>query len=135
MGLFKFVANVLGVLSPAHIRFVTLFSRAHKVGVDQYGNQYYRADPRPEYKRERRWVIYKGTVDASRVPPEWHGWLHHQSERIPGDDVPSGRRSWQRPPQPNLTGTDRAYRPPGHVLSGGQRDRASGDYHPWTPSE
>jgi NADH:ubiquinone oxidoreductase subunit len=34
---------------------------------------------------------------------------------------------------PNLTGTDRAYRPPGHTLQGGRRDRATGDYEPWTP--
>jgi hypothetical protein len=27
--------------------------------------------------KERRWVVYEGEVDGSRVPPEWHAWLHH----------------------------------------------------------
>ena len=34
---------------------------------------------------------------------------------------------------PNLTGTKAAYRPPGHILKGGQRDKATGDYEAWTP--
>jgi NADH:ubiquinone oxidoreductase subunit len=32
-----------------------------------------------------------------------------------------------------MTGTNRAYRPPGHVLAGGHRDAATGDYEAWTP--
>ena len=32
-----------------------------------------------------------------------------------------------------LTGTDQAYRPPGHTLKGGRRAKATGDYEPWTP--
>ena len=131
MGLFKF----LGSLSPAHINWVTLFSGARKVGVDGFGNKYYRAKPRPGYKRERRWVIYKGTPEASKVPPEWHGWLHHQTDELPSEMETSFRRSWQKPHQPNLTGTNMAYRPPGHILKGGKRDSATGDYEAWTPNE
>ena len=52
-------------------------------------------------------------------------------------DTPPGeaeqRFDWQKDHLPNLTGTRYAYRPPGHVLSGGQRDKATGDYEPWTP--
>ena len=33
-----------------------------------------------------------------------------------------------------LTGTDLAYRPPGHTLMGGHRAKATGDYEPWTPA-
>ena len=35
---------------------------------------------------------------------------------------------------PNLTGTNEAYRPPGHVLVGGKRQPATADYEPWRPS-
>ena len=35
----------------------------------------------------------------------------------------------------NMTGTNQAYRPPGHVLESGQRDKAYGDYKAWTPPE
>ena len=127
--------NLLGTLSPAHISFFTWSSGSKLVGKDETGNKYYRAKARPGYKLERRWVIYKGRPDASKVPAQWHGWLHHQSNDVPSDDVPSFRRPWQKPHQPNVTGTNLAYRPPGHILAGGQRDKATGDYTPWTPPQ
>ncbi len=129
MGLFSF----LGVLSPVHITWVTWTSGAVRVGCDQEGNKYYRAKPRKGYNRERRWVVYKGEAEASRVPPEWHGWLHYQTNVHPAANDMSFRREWQKPHQKNLTGTSGAYRPPGHVLSGSRRDKATGDYEAWRP--
>ncbi len=129
MGFFSF----LGVLSPVHIHFVTLFSGAKRVGTDAQGNVYYRAKARKGYKHERRWVKYRGEAEASKVPPEWHGWLHHQTDIFPSEQSPSFRRAWMKPHQQNMTGTTGAYRPPGHILEGGQRDKATGDYEPWTP--
>ena len=131
MGLFK----ILGVLSPAHISWFTWTARKELVGTDEFGNKYYQAKPRPGYKYPRRWVIYKGEPEASNVPPEWHGWLHHQTDEVPDPEGGSFRRPWQKPHQPNLTGTTEAWRPPGHVLEGGQRDRATGDYEAWKPPE
>ena len=131
MGLLKF----LGALSPAHINFFTWAWRGQRVGVDQTGNIYYRGRPRTGYKRERRWVIYEGAAEASKVPPEWHGWLHHQTDAYPEEGTDSFRRDWQKPHKPNLTGTKQAYRPPGHVLEGGRRDAATGDYEVWHPPE
>lgn len=131
MGLFSF----LGVLSPAHMGFVTLISGAKLVGQDTAGNKYYRAKPRKGYKRERRWVIYDGAPEATKVPPEWHGWLHHQTDQVPADGQQSFRRPWQKPHQPNRTGTQEAYRPPGHILEGGKRDKATGDYEAWQPPQ
>ena len=66
---------------------------------------------------------------------EWFGWLHHQSDRVPESGEESFRRLWQKPHNPNLTGTAQAYRPPGHLLKGGQRDKATGDYEAWRPPE
>ncbi len=131
MGFFSF----LGALSPVHINWVTWVSGARIVGHDQQGNVYYHAKPRKGYKRERRWVLYKGEAEASRIPPEWHGWIHHQTDDIPAPGSPSFRRSWQKPHVANMTGTNKAYRPPGHVLSGGRRDKATGDYEAWRPAE
>lgn len=133
--MFKTLKSLLGVLSPVHIASVTLFSGARRVGEDQLGNKYFVAKPRPGYKRERRWVIYNGAPEASKVPPEWHGWLHHQTDEIPDEQTTSFRRTWQKPHKPNMTGTKQAYRPPGHVLAGGQRDKATGDYEAWRPPE
>ncbi len=129
------LSEYLGVLSPAHIFFFTAFGRGRRVGQDSSGNRYYRAKPRRGYSRERRWVVYNGAPEASRVPPEWHGWLHHQSDRVPESGDESFRRSWQKPHNQNLTGTTQAYRPPGHLLKGGQRDKATGDYEAWRPPE
>lgn len=129
MGFFSF----LGVLSPVHIRWFTLTHRKKLVGVDHLGNRYYSGNPRKGYKHDRRWVIYKGAPEASSIPPEWHGWMHHQTDMVPDDKRDSYRRDWQKPHQPNLTGTNLAYRPPGHILEGGKRDKATGDYEPWKP--
>jgi len=135
MGLLSPITNFLGVLSPAHITFVTLFSGAKLVGTDSFGNKYYRAKARKGYNRERRWVIYKGAPEASAIPPEWHGWMHHQTDVVPDASGSSFRRPWQKAFEPNLTGTLQAYRPPGHILKGGQRDKATGDYEAWTPDQ
>jgi len=131
MGLLSPIASLLGAISPAHIYFVTLITGARLVGRDDFGNKYYRAKPRKGYNRERRWVIYNGAAEASKIPPEWHGWMHHQTNETP--QANSYRRVWQKPHQQNLTGSTQAYRPPGHILSGGQRDKATGDYEAWKP--
>jgi len=108
-----------------------------EVGRDAAGHRYYRHKKGGttmdcSLQKERRWVVFNGEVEASRVPPEWNGWLHHTTDNVPSAD--GGRRyPWMREPIPNRTGTDRAYRPPGHTLRGGIRDRATGDYEPWTP--
>ncbi len=101
-----------------------------RVGEDKFGNRYYRGKPRTGYKRDQRWVIYKGMDEASKVPPEWHAWLHHLTDK-PLDET--HRHAWQKDHVPNLTGTRAAYHPPGSVLRGGERKRGTGDYEPWTP--
>lgn len=132
----KNIFKILGVLSPVHIVLATLLAFRKKVGVDQFGNVYYEKKPIKGYKKTRRWVMYKGAAEASSVPPEWHGWLHHQTDVLPSQDgAVSYRREWQKPHEANQTGTEHAYRPPGHILSGGERDPATGDYEAWTPSK
>jgi NADH:ubiquinone oxidoreductase subunit len=129
------ILSLLGAMSPVHIEWVTIFSGAKRVGRDSQGNRYFRAKTRKGYNHDRRWVIYKGVPEASKVPPEWHGWLHHQTDIVPASDQASPRRAWQKPHVQNLTGTAQAYRPPGHILAGGQRDKATGDYEAWTPND
>ena len=103
------------------------------VGEDELGNKYYEERGKPyRPRRRRRWVVYNGEVEASRVTADWHGWLHYTNDEPP---VPNAARyAWQKPHQKNLTGTVDAYRPRGHDYRGGQRARATGDYEPWTPS-
>ena len=108
------------------------------VGTDQFGNRYYRergqvrgARGSVYGARERRWVLYKGAAEASSVPAEWHGWLHHTVEAPPGPETRA--HPWQKTQQPNLSGTPKAYHPPGSVLMGGHRQAAAGDYEAWRP--
>jgi len=103
------------------------------VGTDSTGNRYYREKRPQPGRRERRWVLYQGEAEASRVPADWHGWLHHRTD-VPPPPGGKPKRPWQKEHLPNLTGTAQAYRPPGHVLRGGRRDRATGDYEPWRPN-
>jgi NADH:ubiquinone oxidoreductase subunit len=107
----------------------TLYSwrKGEQVGEDALGNRYFRARD-----GARRWVIYAGANDASRVPPEWHGWLHSTYDDLPEAALPQPR-SWEAAPQPNLTGTVAAYRPAGAIERGGQRAAATGDYEAWRP--
>jgi NADH:ubiquinone oxidoreductase subunit len=101
------------------------------VGSDEFGNKYYVHRRNKGQKRQKRWVLYNGEAEASRVPPEWHAWLHATTAVAPTTRAPA--KSWQKPHEPNRTGTDLAYRPPGHTLLGGHRAKATGDYEPWSP--
>ncbi len=80
-----------------------------KVGEDAQGNIYYRnADD------SRRWVIYNGDIEATRVNPDWHGWLHHTWDKPP-TEAPLPKKGWEKPHLENLTGTPAAYAPPGSI--------------------
>ncbi|MDP6573769.1 MAG: NADH:ubiquinone oxidoreductase subunit NDUFA12 [Rhodospirillales bacterium] len=103
-----------------------------QVGTDEFGNRYYRGKGRRLQGRERRWVLYKGGAEASKIPPEWHAWLHHTCEE-PLSDSAAQPRPWQKEHVPNLTGTAKAYRPSGHDYRGGRRAPATGDYQAWRP--
>ncbi|MEL7346836.1 MAG: NADH:ubiquinone oxidoreductase subunit NDUFA12 [Pseudomonadota bacterium] len=106
-----------------------LFTARHGVlvGEDEAGNKFYRTED-----GSRRWVIYNGEAEASRVSPDWHGWLHHTYD-TPPTDAPLPVQVWEKPHVPNLTGTDQAYRPPGSVLTPATRAPARGDYDAWQP--
>ncbi len=133
MGFFGKFFSLFGTLSPVHVGFARILAGSRFVGADSLGNRYYAARARKGYRHDRRFVMYKGRPEASSVPPEWHGWLHHQTDKVPDMAGASYRRPWQKPAQPNLTGTTAAYRPPGHLSRGGARDPATGDYEAWTP--
>lgn len=102
-----------------------------RMGEDALGNLYYEGG-KDMSGRPRRWVIYAGSNDASRVPPEWFSWLHHQIDDVPDRAMPP-QRIWEKPALENLTGSALAYRPPGVAGKGDARVRATGDYEAWAP--
>lgn len=106
-----------------------------RVGEDEFGNVYYQTSGGkidPALGIVRRWVIYKGEADASKIPAGWHGWMHHRTD-VPPSKESYQPREWQAPHVPNMTGTPQAWRPAGSTLGADARPPATGDYQPWTP--
>ncbi|MEW5422496.1 NADH:ubiquinone oxidoreductase subunit NDUFA12 [Amorphus sp. 3PC139-8] len=108
------------------------------VGEDEFGNRYYRSkggkvDPTLGF--QRRWVIFKGEAEATKIPSGWHGWMHHKDVPAPSE-VSYKPREWEKPFQPNLTGTAGAYRPKGSIVhQDPHRPQATGDYDAWSPGQ
>ncbi len=101
------------------------------VGSDADGNRYFRQAAK-NGARERRWVIYNGANEASRVPPEWHGWLH-KSNDMPPSERAFPRKAWEKDHGANATGTAAAWKRPGVITAKAPRARASDDYEAWKP--
>ena len=103
-------------------RLITLLN-GRLVGKDAAGYRYYTERKVRAEGRTKRWVVYKGEADASAVPPEWHMWLHYTVDAPLSSE---GRKAWQKPHEPNHTGSAARYHPVA-VRSGGA------DYEAWTP--
>jgi NADH:ubiquinone oxidoreductase subunit len=95
------------------------------VGQDSQGNKFYQSKD-----AARRWVIFNGEAEGSRVDPDWHGWLHHTWNETP-TDAPLAHKPWEKEHLPNLTGTTLAYAPAGSIRKGDPAPRS--DYEAWTP--
>ena len=101
-----------------------------KVGSDEFNNTYYEEKHKsPNNKKKRRYVIYNGINEPSKVPSEWHCWLHYTSNKAPVN-IKTDKHPWQKIHLPNLTGTKYD-----HFLS----DRIYGEevkkyYQSWNPN-
>lgn len=99
--------------------------KGQRVGEDQQGNVYYQTRD-----GKRRWVIYNGEVEASRISADWHGWLHHTFDECPAT-TPLGHKTWEKAHQENHTGTMLAYVPAGSLKAASPTTRR--DYEAWQP--
>lgn len=95
------------------------------VGDDDQGNKFYETRD-----GKRRWVIFNGDNEASRVSPDWHGWLHRTFDEPPSK-TPLEHKTWEKPHQENLTGTVQAYAPSGSMRNTRPTERR--DYEAWQP--
>ena len=91
------------------------------VGNDEFGNKYYSSSS------GKRWVIYKNTVEASKIPSEWHLWIHFLKKNQPSKDLK--KYEWQKKHEENLTGTKDAYKPEGSLLSNIKKSKKK--YETW----
>ena len=69
-------------------RLYTLFFGKFK-GKDYFGNKYYQS------KSGKRWIIYNGEVDATKIPNEWYSWMHYLNNKIEHTQELS-KYSWQK---------------------------------------
>jgi len=84
----------------------TLFT-GKLIGEDKFKNKYY------TNRKGKRWVIYNSEVEASKIPPSWHRWIHFITNKIPEKNEPI--YSWQKNHVENLTGTNEAHKPEGSL--------------------
>lgn len=105
----------------------TIWTRRHgtKVGEDDAGNVYYNNSD-----DSRRWVLYAGDNDASHVPPDWFGWLHHTYAKPPTEE-PIAHKAWEKPHHANLTGSAAAFARKGSLRRADVKPQT--DYEAWSP--
>ncbi len=89
-----------------------------KMGQDEFGNSYY------QNKSGKRFIVYKGIAEPSKIPAQWHSWIHYYHDIAPVN-IRTNKYSWQKIHLPNLTGTKNAYYP---------KTKKSTPYQPWKPS-
>ena len=90
-------------------------------GRDHFGNKYF------SDSKGKRWVIYNNDIEASKIPPEWHSWIHFLSIKKPSDI--KIKLSWQKQHEENLTGTKKAHKPEGSLLSDSKKNMKK--YETW----
>ena len=74
------------------------------VDKDAFGNKYYQS------KSGKRWVIYNGEVDASKIPEEWYSWMHRTGNKI--ENIHEIKKyDWQKNHLSNQTGSVNSYHP------------------------
>ena len=108
------------------VRLWTYFS-GKLVAKDEFNNRYY-----TNKNQNRRWVVYSGEVEASKVTPEWNNWLRFTSDDIPSEE--SARFEWQLGHTSNQTGTINAYSPKSSSFNRKKTDRDL-DYDKWKPGK
>jgi len=102
--------------------FIYTLLKGKLVGKDQFGNKYY-----SNSKDKKRWVIYKNIVESSKIPPEWHLWIHYLSKNKPSENT--NKFKWQKEYEENLTGTSKAYKPDGSLHSDSKKSTKK--YETW----
>jgi NADH:ubiquinone oxidoreductase subunit len=98
----------------------TLFTGKFE-GKDEFENKYY------SNSKGKRWVIYNDAIEASKIPAEWHSWIHFLRSSKPNKN--KEKFSWQIKHEENLTGSKRAYKPEGSLIHSSKKNMKK--YESW----
>lgn len=108
-----------------------IFFKGRFIGSDSFGNKYYEEKmlARLIGRQPKRWVIYKGMIEASKVPPEWHAWLHYRADQPLQGQV----YDWQKNHRPNVTGIQPFKRKKNNITY--LNTKLKKNYEPWKPND
>ena len=81
------------------------FLNGKLVGKDEFGNKYFE-----NKKKNKRWVIYSGEIDASKISNDWYSWIHFTKNKIEFK-TNIKKYNWQKDHQENQTGTQNSHKP------------------------
>ena len=101
------------------------------VDSDEFGNKYYSNLKDFSDLKAKRWVIFKEEIEATKIPPHWHAWLHKSIDKPPLHY--KHKYGWQKQHKSNMTGTSDAYYPDSHPLSKLKTKTIKKDYETWKP--
>ena len=87
--------------------FIYTLFKGKLVGEDQFENKYFISS------NKKKWVIYKDKIESSKIPAEWHSWIHSDKTNPPINK--KNKYEWQKTHQENLTGTENAHKPDGSL--------------------
>ena len=102
--------------------FINTIFFGRLIGKDQAGNKYY------ENKKGKRWVIYNGEINASKIDSDWYSWIHYQTNVRPTERIQK-KYFWQKPHKDNKTGTSDSYKP--NEIS--KKSKKFKKYESWKP--
>ncbi|VDK42475.1 unnamed protein product [Anisakis simplex] len=102
---FRIIKQIGGVRAAIRKRYLMDETRVGTlVGEDKFGHKYY--ENNEYYMPRNRWVEFPEykwlEYDATQVPPEWHRWLHHMTDKTPIEDPPVERK-WILTHEENLS--------------------------------
>jgi len=100
--------------------FYTLLN-GNFAGKDEFGNKYY------SNSKGKRWVIFSGEIDSSKITSEWYSWTHYLTNKIPTNNL--NKYKWQKINDGNLTGTSKAHKPDGLLSSNSKKNMKK--YESW----
>lgn len=103
--------------------YIRTWLLGEKVGEDSFGNRYFQEKKHSHKKKPRRWVLYKGKAEASKIPPLWYGWLHYTFDT---SFIEKESHLFEKDHLPNLTGTEYA----AHFQSPSKEKKV---YESWEP--
>lgn len=102
------------------------------MGEDELKNRYF--EDKTEWYGRDRWVEYidDRNPDSSKITPQWHAWLHHNTDASP-TITPLPEPSYKTPAMGNPTGTSNAYVPSHHRLHKRTEGPAAEKFEAWNP--